>query len=309
MESISPIVYHFTSTYQLQNILQENKFHASTTIGTPSDADVNKGKFFFFSTTRSRSLGYNGGNVKLVLNGDRLNQRYKGSAVDYWGYEWRKQGGKNEMEDRLFVDSPVIPNASRYIIEIHVYERTSKYKPEISKVDFDTIMNKCKQYNIPIYFYDDEKYFKNETKEKAIDPYQIYDYKEPIVYPEDDRIKELKALRTPIYETERIVALMCRNNPEMYNKIIKDLKLSEKHIESLDEEIEKLGSRWYYDYNLKDFTNVIESYIHNYKTNPNPNIRYVYKMLADDMKSNKISSLSEYIQFKLKDKIPPKDNY
>jgi len=79
-EGLTPILYHFTSIHNLINILKEDEFQASTNLGSSADFNVSGGKFFFFSTTRSRSAGYNQGNVKIVLDGQKLNQNYKGQS-------------------------------------------------------------------------------------------------------------------------------------------------------------------------------------------------------------------------------------
>jgi hypothetical protein len=47
--------------------------------------------------------------------------------------------------------------------------------PNIGSTSDLNIINKTKQHNIPIYFYDNENYYFSGTKNKAVDPYQVLD--------------------------------------------------------------------------------------------------------------------------------------
>lgn len=74
---------------------------------------------FFLSLTRSRLGSYHidaNAGVLFKLDGQKLNQRYKGGSVDYWGPGWNK----DEMEDRLFADTDSIP-AKPYITQIDIH--------------------------------------------------------------------------------------------------------------------------------------------------------------------------------------------
>ena len=165
-EGLSDILYHFTYFGGLLSILKQNEFHASTNIGSSADLNTSAGRFFFFSATRSRGAegagaGFGGRSVKLVLDGRKLGQRYKGFPIDYWQYSTKPSDWPNvndyvasmkgkEMEDRIVLDSPTIPNAAEYIMEIHVLVGK---RSEVRKDVLDMLMGYVKQYNIPIYFY------------------------------------------------------------------------------------------------------------------------------------------------------------
>lgn len=56
VESLSVVVYHFTYINNLLNILKEDKFQASNTLGSNADKVINKNKFYFFSTQRDKGL-------------------------------------------------------------------------------------------------------------------------------------------------------------------------------------------------------------------------------------------------------------
>ena len=99
-ESLSDIVYHFTNTHRLLDILNSNEFHASSNVGSKSDLDINKGKFYFFSTTRSKKHGFTSGDTKLVLNGRKLSQKYKALPIDYWQYSTNPKDYANKNDYR-----------------------------------------------------------------------------------------------------------------------------------------------------------------------------------------------------------------
>ena len=89
----------------------------------------------------SGKIGYSRGrNVRIKLDGDKLNQRYAGKAVSYWGASMGKNDyfanpettisgkakpidrfqGRTENEDRLFTNEPIIDDFYDYIINVDV---------------------------------------------------------------------------------------------------------------------------------------------------------------------------------------------
>ena len=84
-ERITPAVYHFCSLGSLVSICQNNEIVLSTGFGRASDEGINKKHLFFLSLTRQIDgrQGYsNGCNVRIEFDGELLNQRFKGGAVD-----------------------------------------------------------------------------------------------------------------------------------------------------------------------------------------------------------------------------------
>jgi len=161
---LSPILYHSTSIKNAVSILQENNFRLSTWLGTPSDLTKNTNKLWYLSTSRRK--GAYGGYVVFVLDGNKLSHNYKGMPVDYWGTNFIDV---DEAEDRILSDKPTIPNADKYIKEIHVNWYTvgdPDWKPYIYK-NFRNLYLLAKKYNIPIYWYEDEKAFKLLNKNKT----------------------------------------------------------------------------------------------------------------------------------------------
>jgi hypothetical protein len=296
LERVSDIVYHFTYFTYLLEILKENVFNASTNIGATSDFEISKGRFFFFSTTRSKSSGFSKGDVKLVLDGQKLSQNYKGIPVDYWKYsknpkDWDKYSYKyafkSEMEDRIILDSPTIKNATKYIKEIHIFlSRNMKY---ISKKDIEYILSKSRQFNIPTFFYDNENNWYNQIK--PIDPYTFNGYIEKRNTYNDTEIS---------YQFLNIASLLSYNDDKNYNLIIKNMNFDDDNIEKLDTQIKKDTWNYFknsYKSNLDEYYSVIKSYINNDRHKKS--FRFLFKMLADDMKKYKVNDLYDYINKKI----------
>src|SRR5208282_5955706 len=197
-ESLTSIVFHVTNVESCLDILKTNKFTLATNLGTGSDK-IGSSKFYYmsFSTIKyggyNRSLGFSGQTI-LVIDGAKLNQRYKGTSVDYWGVEWRKAGDSvknpaeqmyqqlrnDENEERLVTDNPEIPNALQYIKEIHVCitdeeitdrdkQGTAYYDYREGKFRLDQVKRLAEAHNIPIYFYTSPKAFMNLDKRKILD--------------------------------------------------------------------------------------------------------------------------------------------
>jgi hypothetical protein len=147
-ESLSSIVYHFTSMDALYNILKTNTIILSSAAGKNAEmSKTTSKKLYYLSTTRSKTNGYyksmwDGENspptVCVELNGDSLNQKYSGHSIDYWNYNYNDTtvAVRKELEDRLFSDKPTIENALKYINSIsivlpHSFENKITYSDEI----------------------------------------------------------------------------------------------------------------------------------------------------------------------------------
>lgn len=175
-EGISAVLYHFTGFDSLLKILKDNEFRLTTSIGTPSEVKLQQKyskdkKFFYLSTTRNKTGGYtlvSAGNFGAVINldGRKLSNNYSGSALDYWGPDFRKGNPyRFEMEDRIFHDKPTIPSAKKYIDEIHfhVIQLNQRSKRTLRK-----ILIELKKSNISYWMYDDGNAFVTQNKKKAI---------------------------------------------------------------------------------------------------------------------------------------------
>jgi len=160
------IYYHYTNS--LHDILMSDSFELSNAFVKAAEARLlPKGFFkpFYLSMTRNPSGSYKG-NQLLVLDGDKLSQRYQIIPTNYWG---SRSGMGAEMEDRLWSKEPFISNARQYIKEIHLYvpeERLyDKNEPMIPSV---------LQYSkIPFYIYTNRKDLFLMNKKNAL---QINDF-------------------------------------------------------------------------------------------------------------------------------------
>lgn len=159
LESVSDIVYHFTTLDALQDICKtkNGKFKMSK---TSSDYDMKiNGKYgkkaiYFMSLTRQKSseIGFSALmkdelNVRFTLDGRKLNQNLKGGPVDFYGLNADEiASGKKthkdrmtighysanridrtatiqteiESEDRIFSNKEYIDNFNNYVLRVDI---------------------------------------------------------------------------------------------------------------------------------------------------------------------------------------------
>jgi hypothetical protein len=126
-ERISDIVYHFTTTEAAGYIIETNRFRLKPIL---LDSVVNVGpnyeEGFYMSVARTKIEGYTksiNSNlcyfVRFELDGNKLSNRYKGGAFDYFP---QHQGDNEyeEYEDRIYSKDMFIPNARGYIKRMDV---------------------------------------------------------------------------------------------------------------------------------------------------------------------------------------------
>lgn len=169
LERLSSVLYHSTSIKTVLDILKDNRFRLTPDFGTSAETDLrSKNKIYYMSFSRNRIndyRSYTGGSSLIVIDGDKLNQKYSGKAVDYWGAGF----DKDEQEDRLFSDKPYIDNAGEYIKEIHCLPRLNY---EDDKARDLTWLRKiyilAKQMNIMVYVYADKENYRLLNKKKSV---------------------------------------------------------------------------------------------------------------------------------------------
>jgi hypothetical protein len=310
IEGMTDVVYHFTNIDILLNILNEDKFNISTNIGSKSDLDTSKGKFFFFSTTRSKKAGFTKGNVKIVLDGQKLNQNYKAFPMDYWQYstnpkDWGDvdynprdrasyiQGLKSkELEDRIVTDKPTIDNAYKYILALHVVldAHTISYT---KKTTIQRMINQAKEKNLPLYFYSNKENWLNQTQ--PIDPLTLDGFRDES---EEGYISNDRGVA---YRLGRVLALLAYKDEINKRKIIQTFGKDNEFANWLDDQIQK-DSGNYLSYpnkfNMSEYTTVIGNQIHNNRSNADTDARKVFIMLAQDMKKLGAVDLVNYIEIK-----------
>ena len=290
-EGASDILYHFMYSQYVLDMLQKNKLNMVAAIGKDSDYKINKNKFFYLSTTRSKSSGFRKGDSKIVLDGRKLKQRYKITPVDYWN--WPKNDKRDtsayiysmkslEQEDRIVTDKPSIPNAKDYILGIHIYVR-NKIGTDVKK-----IIDICEKENIPIFIYDNQQNFYNQTK--PID-YTNYEYEDEGLGMGGDSAR----LKSPFLNIASQIAL---NDDNSYKEIIKYLD-NESKIEQFDNSFEDYKREIKFSRN--DFPNESQMFKHEIQrieSDSSDDSRFILDLLRRDMRKNKVTSIEDYIKLK-----------
>lgn len=216
-ERLSSTVFHGGALKNLQSILGKNVLIASPLFTRDAEGSTNNKSYFFISTARSRTspfitslLGQNKPAFVLQLDGDKLNQKYKGKSVNY--FLNRKN---SELEDRLFTDEQVIRNVSDYIEQISVF-----IPPNTQPTDtMLEIERAAKEKGIPILFFNSKSDLITNNRRKAIDLGKtIKDIQEP----KSNTPKVTKNLEALIFFYEN-------NNPNHippeYENYVKDLTI------------------------------------------------------------------------------------
>lgn len=150
-EAVSDVVYHGTDLSSFQNIIRTNKFKLMPAFTKDVEAIHGGGKMYYMSTSRNRSAPYHqDSDVLITLNGRKLNQRYSGRAVDYYGEWMRKiQPSKFEQEDRVVSDSTHIDNAMSYMMRVDIMVGSGNIKQAMDVYAY------LKRKGVPVYLYED----------------------------------------------------------------------------------------------------------------------------------------------------------
>jgi len=207
-EGLSPILFHYTHVNNVLGILQKDAFILHPYVGNDSEMEMGKmGRMWYMSTTRSKSGGYTAGRdfyAVLKLDGRKLEQKYKGSPLEYWTKDMRdidRSRGNTELEDRIFSPKPTIPKASKYIEEIHVKipddeKKMNDYK---FKAEIRRLMIAAKKRNISLYMYSNKNDFMTQNKKKAekLDVKSLKD-KDRENYPDNSRMRSKNLSRRHI---------------------------------------------------------------------------------------------------------------
>lgn len=173
-ESISDIVFHHTTLFNAQQILTKDKFQLTPTFKNDTETNMGSAKKYFLSTSRSRTGDYHSSSnagVLFTLDGRKMNSKFKGAPVDYWGREWNK----DEMEDRVYTDDNAIP-ALQFIKEINIHSVAIENDPsDRSNAFVLRIYSFARKNNIPVNVYSDIKSLMTGNKKNAISHEKILD--------------------------------------------------------------------------------------------------------------------------------------
>jgi hypothetical protein len=294
-EGSSDILYHFTYISNLFNILKKNELSLTSTIGSKADYNVNKNRFYYLSTTRSKSSGYKKGDVKIVLDGRKIKQNNKITPVDYWQLSKNRNDYDSEsayssaltsleQEDRIVSDKPIIENAIKYIIEIHILIDTPN-------TELMNIINICKDNNLKLYLYDNKKNWLNQIKPISDD----IDF---------SNIEDDKGWVKRVYFDYDIASLIAYNDVDNYNIITKYLNDVDK-IKLLDDTLKK---RTYNNFRigatyLDDGINYINSSLSSIRRYADKDSKFLLLLLTKELKKYGVTNIKDYLlkkQFKNK---------
>jgi len=319
-EGLSDILYHFTYTSSLLSILKYNKFATSTNLGSTADSWKDKGRYYFFSTQRTKGMsgyGSHHGNVAIVLDGRKLNYIFKGFATDYWNWSKKMKDYSNksdyinalkssENEDRIVTNKPYIDNANKYIIEIHIMISENEDKDRVVEIE-----SLCKNLNIPVFFYTDNNSFKLQDKRKAIPLANIsLEPKEKSAYDEKESERDLYNAKwffkkiTPAIIAGNDIGDGYNDEKDKVETMLKDMlekggEIAQYNnvLTDINDKVKHLSTSWGRIYADDEYLSM-QAEIHNHRGDPNSYMRELLKILVADMKKWRVKNLKEYFNKK-----------
>jgi predicted metal-dependent hydrolase len=172
MERASPVLYHYTTAWAALRIVTSNQFELAIGAASPSERRfAPPGYPYFLSLTRTRTGDYHrwAGNGAVMLNLDGLwfDGRYPVKPVDYWERAWLHPGSERtrESEDRVFAREPTIPATALRQVHILLKEQDEYRSPQVRQ-----LMIACKQRQLPVFLYDDERAWRLQDTQRSIRP-------------------------------------------------------------------------------------------------------------------------------------------
>jgi hypothetical protein len=310
-ETLTDIIYHFTFANSLFNILKTNQINLTPIFGTNADMEINAGKMYTLSLTSSRSsdVGYAASLpkrelVRITFNGRELNYNFKSKRVDYWQHPkdpkkykhiesddpkniknfYKHIARQNELEDRIVSDKNTITPANKYIQKIEILNI------DIEKAEI--IKWYCDKLNIPLYIYDQDKYFDASYIKMALD-----------IQPKEGDLNTDR--HSQFWNIEGILGLLTFKDPELektiFDEISEKFNIDVESIKKKNDEIKEKNA--YYlnsgDFYIEDKAHAISADIHNLKRSTNELFRFIIHKFALDMKKNNAKTIKEYINYKV----------
>ena len=182
LEGLSPTLYRYVQITEMLDTLKNNAFRMTNFLGSTAEFNIGKNKKYYFLSTARHKLGSynmnpNKAGVMMVLDGRKLGQKYKGAPVDYWSDGTKNTPhGQQESEDRIYHDKSTIPNASKYIKEMHLflgddYKNEEEFKGlrDIDRRNIREFVTLAKKKGIDYYLYDSKRNWLIQNKKLAID--------------------------------------------------------------------------------------------------------------------------------------------
>ena len=166
-EGISQILYHDRGLNSAADILKNDRFTLSPLFRDPMEKEFisKNNKLFYMSFSRTKTGSFRETNFSnqttFVIDGRKLGQRYHGKAIDFYGGNNIEQ---SEQEDRLYSEYQYIPNATKYILEVHVF---LKLPTTNAKKLLKTVADVCERKGIPLFVYRNRRDFLVLRKERS----------------------------------------------------------------------------------------------------------------------------------------------
>lgn len=276
LEGISSILYHATDINSLRSIIKTDKFKLTPDVASTAETDIgSRGKVFFMSTTRHKLGGYSlsmrSGSTTIVLDGDKLGQRYSGKPVDYWGHDFRKiDPTKGEAEDRIYSSERFIENAHSYIKEVHIYADIENPDDRVYVIRLwrDTLIELKKQ-KIPYWIYDNKQAYLLQQKSK-----NIKIPKDALKIKDKERLKEPTGYIHRRRYLDRWLELYYKKSENELSKAARDL------------------TRYLYsDFYKQDMLGSLSADMHNNKKNQNSGV----DTIIDIMRKENIHDLKGFV--------------
>lgn len=187
LEALTSKVYHATTYGSAISILRNNiiKLSSNKEKGKHKKVEGKESYPYFLSLARTSTSSYikdtlSDNGVVLEFDGNRLNQNFKGMAVDWHGnlshekrkglslrFDTKKVSKEEylrfyEAEDRLFSKKPSILNARKFIKAVHVLEASGE-SMEVSQRELKEVAKE-----IPVFIYNSLNDFIYMKKTKAV---------------------------------------------------------------------------------------------------------------------------------------------
>lgn len=188
-EALTDVVFHYTTLSTGLKIVNTDTIYLQSALGGTAD-NMKRKELYYLSLTRQRNANFGYSykfrkqGVRIEFDGQKLSQRFKGQAIDYWGSSMGKMSyytnrGDDfndtkqhhtdaESEDRMFSNKPTLYDAHKYIKRIDVI-----FDPK-DENQFQYVYHMLmSSLNKIIFVYDNENDF-NKQSDNTLNR-QIYD--------------------------------------------------------------------------------------------------------------------------------------
>ena len=178
-ESLSQLVWHFTTLKKYYQMVDSNSIIFSTPYST--DIEINNkygnGSPYYLSTTRVRDgrIGFSKGkNVRIELNTDFFNGKFKSGAVNFCSFSGNdRNNGLNgnfvkqtENEDRIFSNKQVITGLTRFITRVDIFIPIDLYDFKSTHYDWYLMLRDIynTEMGLKTFVYNNEQEFNRQGK-------------------------------------------------------------------------------------------------------------------------------------------------